>query len=104
MRPIGFQATASVKLRVRSVHRRECDPPARALLWSFFRQITIRSDQNVFVYGTLILFARAFDPVHVIAVSIWHHSNDPIISGSRMAKHASNDLTNVELVHRAPPP
>jgi len=74
------------------------------LLWSFLlRQKTLRSDQKGFVDDTLVVFARTFDPVHVIAVSIWHQANDAIISGSRMADHASNHLTYVELAHRAPP-
>jgi hypothetical protein len=88
--------------RTLRAQRRECDLPARAQLWGFFWQVALRSDQKAFVHDTLVFFARAFDPVHVIAVSIWHHRNDPVISESRMAKHASNHLTNVKLAHRAP--
>ena len=54
-----------------------------------------------------MLFKRTFDPVHVIAVSIWHHGDNPIISGSRVAKKpirdAAHHLTNVELAHRPLP-
>jgi hypothetical protein len=54
-----------------------------------------------------VLFERTFDPVHVIAVSIWHHGDNPIISGSRVAKKpirdAAHHLTNVELAHRPLP-
>ena len=54
-----------------------------------------------------MLFKRTFNPVHVIAVSIWHRGNNPVIAGSRMAKkhirNAGHHLTNVELAHRPLP-
>jgi hypothetical protein len=51
-----------------------------------------------------VFFKRTLDPVHVIAVSVWHRGNDLVIAGSRVAKkNAGHHFTNVELVHRPLP-
>jgi hypothetical protein len=53
-----------------------------------------------------MLFKRTFNPIHVIAVSIWYRADNPIIAGSRVAKksfwNVGHYLTNVELAHCAP--
>jgi hypothetical protein len=50
------------------------------LPWTFlrnaFQQTALRFDEQVFLDYALIFFKRAFDLIHVTAVSIWHRSND----------------------------
>jgi hypothetical protein len=43
-------------------------------------------DEKAFLYGTLMFFERAFDPVHVITISIRHSSNYSILAGRRVTK------------------
>ena len=70
------------------------------MLWKFFRQIAFGFDEKTLPYDTFVLFKRAFDPIHVIAVSIWHRGNNLVIAESRMAKkliwNAGHHLPNVE--------
>src|SRR5947199_5355552 len=81
--------------------------PARAPRRNLVRQIAVRFDEKTFRYRAFVLFERAFDPVHAIAVAIGHRGDDLVIAGSRMAKthirSPGHHLTNVELAHRAPP-
>jgi hypothetical protein len=77
-----------------------CDCCPARMLWQFFGQIAVGFDEKTFPYDTFVLFERAFDPIHVFAVSIWHRGNYPVIAGSRAAKkpvrNAGHQLTNVE--------
>jgi hypothetical protein len=54
-----------------------------------------------------VLFKRAFDSIHVIALSIRHHGNYSVIATSCVAKkliwNAGHHLTNAELTHRPSP-
>ncbi len=43
-------------------------------------------DEKAFLYDALMFFKRAFDFIDMIAVSIWHRSNDLVIAGSRVTK------------------
>src|SRR6267154_4364561 len=87
----------------------QCDRcPARALLENLLRQIAHRFDKKVFLYDAFVFFKRTFDPVHVIAVSVGHRGDDPVIAMSLGAKertwNPSHHFTNAELTHRSPPP
>jgi hypothetical protein len=70
---------------------------------NFVWQVAFRFDQSAFLHDTLILFKRTFDPVHAIAVSIGHPSENLVGSRSRVPKkhvwNASYDFASVELVH-----
>src|SRR5262245_32284615 len=65
-------------------------------------------EEKAFLYDALVFFKRTFDPIHMIAVSIWHPTNDLVIARSRVTKkhirNASNYFTNGELMHRLNPP
>jgi hypothetical protein len=43
-------------------------------------------DEKAFLYGALMFFEWAFDPVHVITISIRHSSNYSILAGRRVTK------------------
>ena len=86
---------------------RNCSP-ARPRRNNFLRQIAIGSDHSGLFYDPLILFERTFDPVHAIAVSIGHPSEDLVGARSSVSKkhvrNARHDFASVELVHRPHPP
>jgi hypothetical protein len=91
------------------LERGQCDrSPTRTLRWDFFEHMALGFDKNAFLYDALMFFKRTFNPVHMIAVSIWHRSDDFVIAGSRMTKkhiwNAGNHFTNAELMHRLIPP
>src|SRR5260370_38528341 len=72
------------------------------------RQISLCFDEKVFLYDAVVFFKRTLNPVHVIAVSVGHRGNDPVIAMSLGAKeHIRNPghhFTNAELAHRILPP
>jgi hypothetical protein len=72
------------------------------------RQTTLGFEEKAFLYDALMFFKRTFDPIHMIAVSIWHPTNDLVIARSRVTKkhirNAGNYFTNGELMHRLTPP
>ena len=83
----------------------KCDrPSARTPFHNFFRQITVRSDEQDFSYDALVFFERAFDPVHTIAISIRHCSNNLVVAGSRRSRNhvrnAGHHFADAELTHR----
>jgi hypothetical protein len=75
---------------------------------AFCRQIALRFDETVFFYDPFVFFEGTFNPVHVIAVSIGHRGNNPVIAMSLGAKghvrDPSHHFTNAELAHRLLPP
>ena len=81
--------------------------PPRTLLWNFFQKVCLGFDEKAFLYDALIILERTFKSIHMIAVSIWHHSNDLVIARSRVTKkHVWNTgdyFTNAELMHRLTP-
>ena len=72
------------------------------------RQTALGFEEKAFLYDALMFFKRTFDPIHMIAVSIWHPTNDLVIARSRVTKkhirNAGNYFTNGELMHRLTPP
>jgi hypothetical protein len=43
-------------------------------------------EEKAFLYDALVFLKRTFDPIHMIAVSIWHPTNDLVIARSRVTK------------------
>ena len=70
-------------------------------------ETALRFDEQAFLYDALMFFKRTFDPIHVIAVSIWHPTNDFVIARSGVTKkhirNKGNYFTHAELMHRPPP-
>ena len=79
---------------------------ARARVWRFFRQAALRLDETAFLYDTFVLFEGTLDPVHVIAVSIGHLRNDPVVAmalgAKKQIRNPGHHLTNAELAHSSP--
>jgi hypothetical protein len=55
-----------------------------------------------------MFFERTFNLIHMIAVSIWHRSNDLVAARSRVTlkqvRNEGNYFTDAELMHRLVPP
>ena len=72
---------------LRDLQNRRCDcVAARHPRENLFGQIAIRFGKNVFFYGPFVFFERAFNPVHVLAVSIGHGGYNSVIATSLPAK------------------
>jgi hypothetical protein len=46
-------------------------------------KVALGFEEKAFRYDALMFFKRTFDPIHMIAVSIWHPTNDLVIARSR---------------------
>jgi hypothetical protein len=72
------------------------------------RQTALGFEEEAFLYDALMFFKRTFNSIYMIAVSIWHPTNDLVIAGSRVTKkhigNAGNYFTDGELMHRLTPP
>ena len=75
----------------------------RSFVHDFFRQIALRFDEQTFFHNAFVFFERTLDPVYVIAVSIGHLRNDPIIAmafgAEKQIRNPGYHFTNAELAH-----
>ena len=69
--------------------------------------MALRFDEKLFLYYALMVFGGLFDLIHMIAISIWHRSNDLVAARSRVTKKHVRDegnyFTDAELMHRLAP-
>jgi hypothetical protein len=79
---------------------------ARSFVFNFFRQAALRFDEQAFLHNAFVLFKRTLDAVYVIAVSIRHLSDDPIIptafGAKKQIRNPGHHFPNAELAHRFP--
>ena len=73
-----------------------------------FRQMAVRSHEQVFLDDPFVFLERALDPVYVVAVSIRQRADNPVIALSLRAKeqirNPGHHFTNAELAHGLVPP
>jgi hypothetical protein len=68
---------AHARLRDFQISPLSYERPRRNL---FGRPIAIRFGKKVFSYGPFVFFKGTFNPVHVMAVSIWHSGYNSVIA------------------------